>query len=76
MAPEQNLTEDEQATQQAASGAPGTESGHGEALAEPETPVQPDEMKAWFRANVRWVMAEIDWTRSGRSTQERELLNP
>lgn len=39
-------------------------------------PVETDEFKAWVRANVRWLMAELDWTRSGRTAEERETLNP
>lgn len=29
-----------------------------------------------FRANARWIMAELDWTRAGRSAEERATLNP
>lgn len=34
------------------------------------------ELKAWVRANARWILAELDWTRSGRKHDERETLNP
>lgn len=32
--------------------------------------------KAKIRANIRWIMAEIDYGRSGRRAEERETLNP
>lgn len=34
------------------------------------------DMKAWFRANVRWVIAELDHVRAGRTEEERADLNP
>jgi hypothetical protein len=39
--------------------------------------VDPDHgLKADIRANARWIMAELDWARSGRTAEERERLNP
>lgn len=68
---------DEAATMQAADGAPGTKDAV-------ETQLQPapasliftDAEKAKIRANVRWIMAELDYARSGRNAEERADLNP
>lgn len=35
-----------------------------------------DAFKAEVRANARWIMAELDWARSGRTAEERARLNP
>lgn len=35
-----------------------------------------DAFKAEVRANARWIMAELDWARSGRTAEERVKLNP
>lgn len=54
---------------------------------EPETPAAPAAAEAnpllftqrdkdVFRANIRWLMAELDWARAGRTAEEREKLNP
>lgn len=32
--------------------------------------------KAFFRANIRWLMAELDWAKAGRTAEERAQLNP
>lgn len=29
-----------------------------------------------FRANARWILAELGWTESGRTAEERAHLNP
>ena len=69
MADPTDPTNDEIATQQAAGGAVGTVG------AEPETPAT-DPTKGWFRANVGWVLAEIDYTKNGKTEAERAALNP
>lgn len=65
------LTDDELATQQAASGAPGT----GEPVSGNNL-IFTNAEKTKIRANIRWLMAELDWARSGRLADERETLNP
>lgn len=35
-----------------------------------------DALKAEIRANARWIMAELDWARAGRTAEERAKLNP
>lgn len=35
-----------------------------------------DAEKAKIRANIRWLMTELDYARSGRRADERETLNP
>jgi hypothetical protein len=35
-----------------------------------------DTFRAVVRHNLRWLLAEIDHTRQGRTAQEREKLNP
>lgn len=37
-------------------------------------PVDPN--KAWFRANVHWVLAEMDHVRQGHDEAARAVLNP
>jgi hypothetical protein len=68
------VTDDELATQQAAGGAPGTE----DARSAPDSArlIFTDIEKAKIRANIRWIMAELDYARSGRRHEERTRLNP
>ena len=66
--PDDVKSEDEIATEQAALGAPGTETAPDVAAADP--------IKDWFRANIGWVMAEIDYTKQGHSPETRSGLNP
>lgn len=68
-----DLDQENAATMQGTSGAPGTA-----AAAPTANPSSLDDatMKGWVRANARWLMAELDWTRAGRRADERETLNP
>lgn len=68
------MTDDEVATQQAAGGAPGTYEGVGEPVSRDDQMTA--ELKGWIRANARWLLNELDWTRAGRDPEERETLNP
>lgn len=71
------LTDDETATMQAAGGAAGTgAASNADKNNASSSSVSDAEMKGWIRANARWLMAELDWTRAGRRADERETLNP
>lgn len=77
----QEPSDDETATMQAASGAPGTEeAANNLESAEPSNTVPEapaaEEGKRWVRDNIGWVMAEMDHYREGKSADERERLNP
>lgn len=70
-------TNDEIATEQAASGAVGTASDPVAPAPVPASPVIfTDAEKAKIRTNIRWIMAELDYARSGRNADERATLNP
>lgn len=65
------LTNDELATMQAGSGYAADPVPSGQA-----NPVQDAEMKGWIRANIRWILAELDFIKEGHSAEARETLNP
>lgn len=76
MADETNSASPEAVTAQANAAAAADAVREGNPSAPKSARAPNDATKAWVRANIRWVMAELDWARSGRSLEEREQLNP
>ena len=82
-------TDDEIATQQAAAGAPSTAGVPADPPAAP-APLSPPPAKRatptysaddiglrlWFRANIEWVIKEMDLHGMGATAEQREASNP